>query len=85
MSFGWIVCNDKRKTKFDSHKKLVKGEGYRGQIFVKNDCFLSCYLNNSKSIWPIVMSFGRIMCNNKKKAKFDSKNIFSKVKVTGVK
>ena len=28
------------------------------------------------------MSFGRIVCNDKRKAKFDSQKIWSKVKVT---
>ena len=65
-------------------KVKVTGQGHRGQINIKNDV-LGCYLNNSKSYWPILMNFGRIVCNDKRNAKFDSQKIRSNVKVTGAK
>ena len=30
-----MMQNDKRKAKFDSQKKMVQGQGHRGQITVK--------------------------------------------------
>ena len=44
MSFGRMVQNYKRKTKLDSQeiwsKVKVTGQGFRGQITIKNDLFL---------------------------------------------
>ena len=37
-------------------EKLVKGQGHRGQITVKQRRNLSCYHSISKSYWPILMS-----------------------------
>ena len=39
MSFGRIVKNEKRKAKFDSHKKVIKGQGQRCQITIKKWLF----------------------------------------------
>ena len=82
MSFGRIVCNEKRKAKFDSPKiwSKVKVTGVKKPL--KNDFFLSFYLNNSKSDWPILMTFGRMVYNDKKKATFNGQKNWSKLKVT---
>ena len=85
MSFGRIVCKEKRKAKFDSQKIWSKVKVTGDKKTLKKWLFLSSYLNNSKSYWPILMSFSRLVYNEKKKAKFDSQKIWSKVKVTGVK
>ena len=80
----------KGKARFDSQKKLSKvkvtGQAHGGQTTITKLLCLSCYLNNSKGYRPILMSFGRIVCNDKRKANFNSqKEKWSKVKVTGVK
>ena len=45
--------------------------------------FLSCYLNNSKIYWPILMGFGSMVYNAVRKADSENENNWSKVKVTG--
>ena len=44
---------------------------------------LQSYLHNSKSYYPILMSFGMIVKNDKSKTKMGSQENWSKVKVTG--
>ena len=64
-------------------ENFVKGQGRRGQTNVEKLLFLSSYLYNSKSYYPILMSFGRMVNNDKSKTKMGSQENWSKVKVTG--
>ena len=83
MSFGRVVCNDQRKAKFDTYKILskVKVTGVKKPVY--EWLFLSSYLYNSKSYYPILMTFGRMVKNDKRKTKLDSQENWSKFKVTG--
>ena len=83
MSFGRIVWNNKRKAKFDSQKIWSKVKVTGVKLPLKKWLFLSSYLNNAKSYWPILMTFGRMVHNDKLKAKFNSQKNWSTLKVTG--
>ena len=85
MKFGRKVKAENLKAKFDIHKKLVKGQGYRGQTTVKKWQILGCNQDISWSYQPISIKFGKKVKTETIKAKFDMQENLLKVKATGVK
>ena len=61
MSFGSMVLNDKMKAKFDAQKNSSKVKVTGVKYWLKKWLFLSCYLNNSKSYWAILMGFASMV------------------------
>ena len=64
-------------------KKFNQKSRSQGSKNVKKMTVLSSYLYNSKSYYPILISFGWMVKNYKSKTKLDSQENWLKVKVTG--
>ena len=78
-----IAVTDKFNTSLLWRNKLFSRTLHTDFDFHKAANGLSSYLNNPKSYWPILMTFGRMVYNDKRKAEFNSQKNRSKLKVTG--